>query len=693
MNRTDSLILAFALVITFAACKRTAPAAEPAAPAPPADVGIVPASMDTSAKPGDDFFAYADGNWVKNTPIPDDRAAIGGFYLADKERERQTREMLDAILKSTPAVGSDDAKIANYYRAYLDTDAIDRAGVAPAKADLDAIAAIADKRQLSAAIGGTLRADTDPLNATNFQTENLFGIFVTQGLSEPGPSMPYLMQGGIGLPEREYYLSADKDMTPLRAQYRSYVTQILQAANHPDPPGATRRILDLETKIARAHATRTDSEDLAKGATIWGRAELERKAPGLDWAALLTAAQLDSVEKFQAYHSTAIPRLAALVASEPLAAWKDWLAFHTLNQQANVLPKAFRDASFAFYGTTLSGTPKQRPREDRAVNAVSVALQDAVGKAYVDKYFPASAKAAIQAMVVEIKGAFARRVETIDWLAPSTKQEALKKVETIVVGVGYPDQWRDYAPLEIGSDAYANQKNARVFEYRHQIAKIGKPMDRREWWMPPQLVNAVNLPVQNALNFPAAILQRPFFDPKADPAFNYGAIGGTIGHEISHSFDNNGALFDSTGRLRNWWTPADFKRFEEAGRALAAQFDEYEALPGLHVNGKLTLGENIADVAGLAAAYDAYRHSLNGKEAPVIQGFTGDQRFFIAYAQSWASKMRDATLRQRIAVDGHAPDQFRSLTVRNLDAWYSAFNVQPGEKLYLPPDKRVRVWK
>ena len=692
MNRTDSLMLAFALVITFAACQRTAPAAEPAAPAPPADVGIVPASMDTSAKPGDDFFAYADGNWVKNTPIPDDRAAIGGFYLADKERERQTREMLDAILKSTPAVGSDEAKIANYYRAYLDTDAIDRAGIAPAKTDLDAIAAIADKRQLSAAIGGTLRADTDPLNATNFQTENLFGIFVTQGLSEPGPSMPYLMQGGIGLPEREYYLSVDKDMTRLRARYRSYVTQILQAASYPDPAGATSRILQLETKIARAHATRSESEDFAKGAMVWSRAELERKAVGLDWAALLTAAQLDTVEEFQAYHSTAIPKLAALVASEPLPAWKDWLAFHTLNQQANVLPTAFRDASFAFYGTTLSGTPKQRPREDRAMNAVSGALQDAVGKAYVAKYFPASAKAAIQAMVVEIKSAFARRVETIDWLAPSTKQEALKKVETIVVGVGYPDQWRDYAPLEIGSDAYANQKKARVFEYRHQIAKIGKPMDRGEWWMPPQLVNAVNLPVQNALNFPAAILQRPFFDPQADPAFNYGAIGGTIGHEISHSFDNNGALFDASGRLRNWWTPADFKRFEEAGRALAAQFDEYEALPGLHVNGKLTLGENIADVAGVAAAYDAYRHSLNGKEAPVIQGFTVDQRFFIAYAQSWASKMRDATLRQRIAVDGHAPDRFRSLTVRNLDAWYSAFNVQPGEKLYLPPDKRVRVW-
>jgi predicted metalloendopeptidase len=648
--------------------------------------------MDTSVTPGDDFFAYANGNWLKKTAIPDDRATIGGFYIADKERERQTRELLDAILKSSPAIGSNEAKIANYYRAYLDTDAIDRAGLAPARADLDAIARIADKRHLSAAIGSTLRADTDPLNATNFQTENLFGIFVTQGLSEPGVSIPYLMQGGIGLPERDYYLSTDKEMAQLRDRYRAHVAQILQFAAYPDPMGATRRIMDLETKIARAHATREESEDFARGATIWTRTELERKAPGIDWSALLDAAQLGSAGKFQAYHSMAIPKLAALVAAEPLNAWKDWLAFHTLNQQANVLPRDFRDASFAFYGTTLSGTPKQRPRDERAINAVSGALQDAVGKAYVDKYFPAAAKAKIQAMNDEIKAAFARRVEAIDWLAPSTKQEALQKVETIVVGVGYPDRWRDYSSLEIGTDAYANQKNAGLFEYRHQIAKIGRPMDRGEWWMPPQLVNAVNLPVQNALNFPAAILQRPFFDPKADPAFNYGAIGGTIGHEISHSFDNNGALFDSTGRLRNWWTPADFQRFEQAGRALAAQFDEYEALPGLHVNGKLTLGENIADVAGLAAAYDAYKHSLGGKEATVIQGFTGDQRFFIAYAQSWASKMRDATLRQRIAVDGHAPDRFRALAVRNLDAWYAAFNVQPGNKLYLPPDKRVRVW-
>ncbi|HEX8513239.1 MAG TPA: M13 family metallopeptidase, partial [Allosphingosinicella sp.] len=655
--------------------------------------GIVAASMDKAVPPGEDFFAYANGSWVRNTQIPEDRSSIGGFYIADQERERQTRELLSAILGSKPAAGSNEALIADYYNAFLNTDAIDRAAMAPAKADLDAIAAIADKRQLSAAIGGTLRADTDPLNATNYQTENLFGIFVTQGLATPGETLPYLMQGGIGLPEREYYLGGDSKMSGLRSQYRAYIAAIMKAAGAADAEAAAGRVLDLETKIARAHVTREESEDFAKGATVWSRAELESNAPGIDWPALLGAAQLGGARKFQAYHAGAIPRLAALVGSEPLQSWKDWLAFHTLNQQANVLPKPIRDASFAFNGTALSGTPKQRPRDQLALNAVSTALQDAVGKAYVDKYFPATAKAEVQKMVENIKAAFARRVEALDWMAPSTKQEALKKVRSIVVGVGYPDRWRDYSSLRISpDDAYSNQKNAALAEYRHQISKIGKPMDRNEWWMPPQLVNAVNLPVQNALNFPAAILQRPFFDPRADPAFNYGAIGSVIGHEISHSFDNNGALFDSTGRLRNWWTPADLARFQQAGAALAAQYDAYEALPGLRVNGKLTLGENIADVAGLAAAYDGYRASLGGKEAPAIDGFSGDQRFFIAFGQAWASKMREPTLRQRVLTDGHAPGQFRALTVRNLDAWYSAFNVQPTQKLYLDPEKRVKVW-
>jgi predicted metalloendopeptidase len=656
------------------------------------DIGINPAWMDKSVVPGDDFFSYANGTWVKNTQIPADRSSIGAFWIADQEREKNTRALFSDILKANPSSGT-DGMIANYYNAYLNTDPIDRAGMAPAKADLDAISRIADKHQLSAAIGSTLRADTDPLNATNYHTENLFGIFVTQGLATAGEQLPYLMQGGIGLPERDYYLSADPKMVDTRNKYRTYVQTLLQDAGYPDPAGAAGRILDLETKIAKAHEPRDVSEDTGKGAQVWTRAELEQKAPGIDWTALLNAAQLGGVQKFDAYHFAAIPGLAALVGSEPLQNWKDLLAFHAIDQQANVLPKPIRDAHFAFYGTTLQGTPQQRPRDAQALNATSGALEDAVGKAYVDKYFPASAKAQIQGLVTNLKAAFARRVKAIGWMNPTTKQEALKKVENIVVGVGYPDSWRDYSGLQITADnAYANQKNAGLWEYRHQIAKIGKPMDRHEWWMPPQLVNAVNLPVQNALNFPAAILVKPFFDANADPAFNYGAIGAVIGHEISHSFDTGGALFDASGTLRNWWTPADFKHFQQYADMLAKQYDAYEALPGLHVNGKLTINENIADVAGLGAAYEAYHASLGGKPAPVINGLTGDQRFFIAFGQAWASKMRPEVLRQIVLTNGHAPDQFRAATVRNIDAWYPAFNVKPGQKLYLAPDQRVKIW-
>ncbi|WP_324807278.1 M13 family metallopeptidase [Sphingomonas sp. LY29] len=689
-----TLLGSAALALATAACNTSTAGNEATEQAAPGDkAGIDLAAMDKSVKPGDDFYAYANGGWMRSAQIPADRSSVGGFFIADQQREKNSIELMDGLLKSNAAADTDAGRIANYYKAYLDTAAIDRAGIAPAKADLDAIARIADKRALSAAIGSSLRADTDPLNATNYQTENLFGIFVTQGLTTPGETLPYLMQGGLGLPEREYYLDAAADKAALRTQYKDYVAKVLAAAGNPNAAAAAQRVVDLETKIARAHANRAESEDFAKGSTVWTRAELEAAAPGIDWPALLGAAQLGNAPKFQAYHATAIPRLAALVGSEPLDAWKDWMAFHTLNQRANVLPATFRDASFAFNGTALNGTPQQRPRDKQALNAASAALEGAFGKAYVEKHFPAASKAEIQGMVDNIKNAFAARVRGLDWMAPTTKQEAVKKVETIVVGVGYPDTWPDYSSVTISpTDAYANAKAAELAHYRQQIAKIGKPMDRAEWWMPPQLVNAVNLPVQNALNFPAAILVRPFFDPSADPAYNYGAIGGVIGHEISHSFDNNGALFDSTGRMRNWWTPTDFARFTKSGEALARQYDAYSPFPGVNVNGKLTLGENIADVAGLTAAYEAYRASLGGKELPVLDGLTGDQRFFIANAQAWATKMRDEALKARIATDGHAPGQYRALTVRNLDAWYKAFNVQPGDKLYLKPEDRVKIW-
>ncbi|UKK84917.1 M13 family metallopeptidase [Sphingopyxis sp. BSN-002] len=657
------------------------------------ELGISKTAMDTAVKPGDDFYAYANGNWQKTTAIPADRSSIGAFYIAFLETEKRTRELVDAIVKSGGDPKTDDGRIADFYKAYTNTKAIDAAGLKPVEADLARFAAISDKAGLSKVLGEQTRADVDPLNATDFETENLFGIFVTQGLATPGEVIPYMLQGGLGMPEREYYLSADPKMASIRTAYKSYVAKLLTEAGIADADVKAGRIFDLEMKIAKAHANREASEDFTKSAGVWTKADFAKKAPGIDWDAYFAAAGLDKAGKFGAYHAGAITGLSALVASEPLDAWKDWLTFHQINSHTDVLPTKLDNAHFAFYGTTLAGTPEQRSRDKRALDALNTDLGDAVGRVYAEKYFPASAKAEVGDMVKGIKTAFAKRVNTIDWMAPETKKEAIKKVETIVVGVGYPETWRDYGSYTVSADnAYANQIAGQKAEYAHQLAKIGKPMDKAEWWMTPQTVNAVNLPVQNALNFPAAILQPPFFNAKADPAYNYGAIGAVIGHEISHSFDNNGAAFDSTGALRNWWTAADLAKFNAAGAALAAQYDTYKPFPDLAVNGKLTLGENIADVAGLQAAYDAYRASLGGKEAPVIDGFTGDQRFFIAYAQTWATKMRDEALRARVATDGHAPGMYRALTVRNLDAWYKAFDVKEGDKLYLAPDKRVRVW-
>lgn len=692
---TRRLIAAFllgtaTLTLGPVACKMADDTAE--APAAGTELGIDKAAMDTAVKPGDDFYQYANGGWMKSTEIPADRSSIGAFWIADQQTEKNLEALLADLQKSDPDADSDAGRVKAYYDAFLDTAAIDKLGMAPVQGDLQRIAAINDKTQLARVLGENVRADVDPLNATNFETENLFGIFVTQALVG-GEVVPYILQGGLGMPEREYYLSSDPAMKANQAAYRKYIADLLSAAGVTDAAAKAERIYDLEMKIARAHASREESDDWDVAKQIWTPADFAKKAPGLDWATFFKAAQLGNQQKFDAYHAGAIPKIAALVGSEPLDAWKDWLVFHQINQNTSVLPSKLDQLSFAFYGKQLTGAEQPRPRDKRALAAVNAGIGDALGKLYTDKYFPASAKAAIEDMVKNIKAAFSKRIDGIDWLAPETKAEAKKKVETMEVGVGYPDTWADYGDLKVAADtAYANKQAAEKLRYQQQLAKIGKPLDKREWWMNAQLVNAVNLPVQNALNFPAAILQRPFYDPKADAAFNYGAIGSVIGHEISHSFDNNGAAFDSTGAMRNWWTPNDLKRFEQNGKALADQFSLYEPYPGLHVRGDLTLGENIADVAGLAAAYDAYHASLGGKEPATIDGFTGDQRFFIAYAQAWATKMREAALRQRIATDGHALGQYRALTVRNLDAWYDAFGVKPDNKLYLPPEKRVRIW-
>ncbi|HEY1604795.1 MAG TPA: M13 family metallopeptidase [Allosphingosinicella sp.] len=656
-------------------------------------LGVTLSYRDLGVKPGDNFDLYANGAWKKAAEIPPDRASTGVGYEVFQRAEQRNAELVRNAGAGNPAPGTPQRMIADYYAAYMDQAGIDARGLAPLHPQLAEIDAISSKEGLSRLLGNRLRADVDPLNDTNFQTENLFGLFVTQALDDPDRTIPYLLQGGLGMPDRDYYVSSDPAMAKLRTAYRTYVADMLRTAGFSDPDARADRIVALEDKIAAAHLDRTASEDVHKADNPWRTADLGRLAPGIDWAAFLEAAGLRNQPTIIAWQPGAIKGLSALVASEPLQSWKDWLAFHTINRAANDLPAAYDDLHFGFYGRTMQGTPKQRDRWRRGIAFVNADLGDAVGKVYAARYFPASSKAEVQAMVKNLLAAFDRRIDSLTWMAPSTKAAAKAKIRTLRVGVGYPETWRDYAGLEISRDDPAgNAWRAQLWEYHHQLAKLGRPVDRGEWWMTPQTVNAVNLPLQNALNFPAAILEAPYFDPKADAAANYGAIGAVIGHEISHSFDNTGAAFTATGKLENWWTPQDFAHFDAATQQLARQYDSYEPIPRVHLRGDQELGENIADVAGLAAAYDAYRMSLHGKPAPVIGGLTGDQRFFLAFAQAWRQKTREAALRQQIVTDGHAPAAERAETVRNIDPWYGAYGVKPGDKLYLAPKDRVKIW-
>jgi putative endopeptidase len=660
-------------------------------PSPTLKSGIDVAGMDKSVAPGEDFNAYANGGWMKATPIPADKAEVGNWdNLQDSIREhlRTLIEQPNADSKAAPEA----QKAADFYASYMDEAAIAAKGTSPLKTELDTIAAIKSRQDLARAIGARLRADVDPLNSTNFETGNLFGVWVAQGIEDPSHYYPYLLQGGLGMPDRDYYVAATPQMVDMRNQYLTHVGAMMRLAGFSDSEARASRVFALETKMAGVHATRVESADV-HNAVSWRREELGVKAPGLDWAALLDAAGLKDAPAFMIWHPTAVTGLSALVAKEPVETWKDWLALHLVEDSANFLPKAFVEERFQFRGKALNGISSMRPRWKRGVDFTSEALGEALGKVYSERYFPAASKAKVQGLVNDLTKAFAKRIDALSWMSPETKAKAQRKLQTLKVGVGYPDRWADYSGLSvIKGDAFGNEERADLFRYHMQLAKLHQNVDRGEWWMTPQTVNAVNLPLQNALNFPSAYLQPPYFDPQADAAYNYGAVGATIGHEISHSFDDQGSQFDAEGRMANWWTKADFDHFKAASEALAAQYDGYRPFPDLGVNGHQTLSENIADLAGLLAAYDAYRLSLQGKPDTVKDGMTGDQRFFLSYAQSFRSKAREAALRLQITTDGHAPDQYRVATVRNVDAWYDAFSVSSGQKLFLTPAQRVRVW-
>ncbi|MGC1644643.1 MAG: M13 family metallopeptidase [Candidatus Sulfotelmatobacter sp.] len=655
--------------------------------------GISVDNIDRSVKPGDDFYHYANGAWIKRTEIPPDRVGMDVWTKLSDVGNKRMADLIAEIAKSNPAAGSPTRKVADLYNSYMDEATIEAKGLTPLRPHLDTIAAIKDKRELAHALGESLRADVDALNNTNYHTPNLFGLWVAPGFNDSDHYTGYLMQGGLQLPDREYYLSDSEEMAKVRTQYQTHVAAMLKLTGFSDANARAARIVELEHAIAQTHRTLADNENIHNANNPWTQADFPAKAPGLDWTEYFRGTGLSQQKSFIVWQPEAFTGESALVASTSLDTWKDWLAYHVIEAYGGVLPKAVAQERFAFFGKTLSGAQQQRPRWQRGVFVVDGLLGDVIGQIYAQRYFSPEAKAQVEAMVANLIAAYRKRIEALSWMDASTKTEAEAKLSTLYVGVGYPETWHDYSNFEVkADDIFGNLWRGDLADYQRQIARLGKAVDRHEWSMTPQTVNAVNLPLQNALNFPAAILQPPFFDPQAPAADNYGAIGTVIGHEISHTFDSEGAAFDSKGRVRNWWTPEDLKHFEAATAQLAAQYDTYKPFPDLAINGKQTLSENIADVAGIAAAYDGYRAALSGKTAPIEDGFSGDQQFFIAFAQNWGEKTRDAALRQQVMTDPHAPGEYRAATVRNIDGWYAAFDVKAGEKLYLAPGDRVRIW-
>ncbi|SEJ20595.1 endothelin-converting enzyme Metallo peptidase. MEROPS family M13 [Sphingomonas sp. OV641] len=639
--------------------------------------GFDMAGRDTSVPPGDDFYAYANGTWQKNTEIPADRSSYGMFHrLQDLSRE-QTRTILD---EQKAKAGS---KSGDFYASFLDEAAVNAKGVTPVKPWMTAIKAAPTKEALAAEAGRMARRGVD----------SLFALFVNQDDKDPETYAVFFNQAGLGLPDRDYYLKDDAKLAATRTAYQAYLAKMLTLAGEPNADARAAAVMQLEKTIAEAHWTRVDSRDADKIYNKMTFAELVARAPGYDWTSFFQAAGIPAEAPLIVAQPTAFVGEAKAWAEAPLPVLKDHLLLRTLSTYARYLSTDFDQTRFAFYGTELTGAPEQQARWKRGVDLVSSQLGEDLGQAYVARYFPPESKAAADALVRNIIAAMGERLKNLEWMAPETKQKALAKLAAFTPKIGYPDKWRDYAGLEIRrDDLVGNVARGNEFEFQRNLNKIGQPIDRGEWFMTPMTINAYANPTMNEIVFPAAILQPPFFDPKADPAVNYGAIGAVIGHEISHHFDDQGRKYDPTGKLADWWTEQDVARFKTFTDRLVAQYDAYEPLPGQHVQGALTLGENIADLAGIIVSYDAYRLSLGGKKAPVIDGTTGAQRFYLGYGQVWRTKYRDPILRQILLSDPHSPGMQRANIVRNVDTWYEAFGARPGQKLYLNDEQRVRIW-
>lgn len=646
--------------------------------------GITTKNMDTLVKPGDNFAAYVNGAWMKTAKIPADKASYGAFDMLYDQSQKDVKAIIEEAAKGNNAEGSDEQKIGDYYASFMDRKGRDAKGVAPIQPELKAIDAIASYDDLAAYFGKANRTGVDiPFN-----------VSVYTDLKDPTKYTLITWQGGLGLPEREYYLSTDAKMTDIRQKYVAHIEKMFQLTNMPNAAESAAKIMALETTLATQHMKKEDTRDIVKLYNAYAVKDLKTLMPDFNWTAMLKSAGVEKEKNLVVTQVEYTKSLNNIIKSTPIDTWKTYLKWGLINRSASGLTTAIDNQNFEFYAKTLYGVEKQQEDWKRAVEVVNGGLGEVVGKVYVKKHFSPEAKERMVGMVKNLLKAYAESIKTLDWMSEATKKEALNKVDNFMIKIGYPDKWRDYSALKIDkNDLFGNAQRAAEFEYNRNLAKLGKPVDRAEWGMNPQTVNAYYNPSLNEIVFPAAILKPPFFDLNADDAVNYGGIGAVIGHEIGHGFDDQGSTFDGKGVMKNWWTPQDLAAFKKKTGALVEQYNSFKAFPDLNVNGAFTLGENIGDLGGLSIAIKAYKATLNGKEAPVMDGFTGMQRVFLGWGQVWAEKSRAEALRNQIASDPHSPALFRiNGTVRNIPEFYEAFNIKPTDSLYLAPEKRVKIW-
>ncbi len=679
-----SLLIAASAAALLAACSNeTAPAPVAAEPARAVlgEWGVDLSNRDEAVKPGDDFFRYASGKWLATFTLPEDKARYGAFDELAVKSENDVKTIIDGFAASPPAPGSNVAKAADFYASWMDEATIEARGTEPLKPYLDEINGITDKAGLLKVIAKLGYASP-------------FGVGIEADVADPTRYAVWAAQGGLGMPDRDYYLEKSEKYDGYRAAYKTYVTKMFELLGDPAPAASAETVIKFETEIAKGHWTQEALRVPDKAFKGMSVADFKKLAPNFDLEQFAKDAGIPAVTNVVAYGDTSVTAGAKLVDSQPIAAWKKYLTFHMASDNAAFLPKAFDDASFEFFSKTLRGVPAKRDRWKRGVTLLDGNMGEALGEAYAAKFFPPESKSKMDELVANLNSALKGRIEKLEWMDDPTRAEALKKLANFEPRIGYPNKWRDYSAMQIDKTRlFENIFAARQFEWNRQVARLGGPVDREEWGMNAQTVNAYYNPLMNQITFPAGILQPPFFDANADPAVNYGAIGGVIGHEIGHGFDDQGSAFDANGVQRDWWTADTKAKFLTKTAALNAQYDKYCPLPDACISGALTTGENIGDLGGLIMAYTAYKQSLGGKEAPVLDGLTGDQRFFLAWAQVWRAMSREDNMRNMLATDPHSPPEFRvNGVVPNIDEWYTAFNIQPTDKMYIPPEKRVRIW-